>query len=453
MDNSEKDRYKKMLIGNEEMFFSDLENGRYDYISENFIKACDLINLERDEEKRLGKLKKLNKIFIQVLLDRIKVIQAKNNNSEEQVKEGTGTIEKLYGKQEEVTPYETLGMNLDCVKTMSAKGLDDELAKRFLGMMGIVEEKYCKIKEEFKNSKITYAKFKEYTNVIDEERQSYIEAYKKVATEYSRIKLEDQEGGVKLVKREKTPYDIFRITEETVGQIDAKYIDLSLSGLMKKQEDIFKKTMETGTFREQQTAMLTYVMYKNAYSQICNSNAREQYKQKKDEKQRKDEFVEQNNYLDSFKSDLISEVKEVDEENKEVIVLTDKEGKNIRIRQVGELEYKNWTTVTNYKLSKYEVSRLIEGKEVRDTVYLDIAEWELPAEDDKYLNPEYYEYAANELFSEDSLAKAKANFGYLNSEGEINDAFNQEQFSAVMVAQIQTMMSRENNLNNKEPSK
>ena len=198
----------------------------------------------------------------------------------------------------------------------------------------------------------------------------------------------------------------------------------------------------------------------DAYKKIKTKEARDSYerelkeiKKQEDERNRQSDLRKNYKIAQYYNPNLIDQVKytsfEISEEEKIKqekekkrklsVQLVRKDGTEVTVERIGELEYRN---IFNQMatLDAYRITRTVNGEKKWDVRYtnLNMGDLSRNPKTGELQNKEYYDFVANVFLSEDSIEGTKYNEGYLgealkNKDGDyFHDLRNVEELSAVM---------------------
>lgn len=123
------------------------------------------------------------------------------------------------------------------------------------------------------------------------------------------------------------------------------------------------------------------------------------------------------------------------------VIISRENGQEMLVQQVGRIGYEESFGVKD-EIGEYEITRIIEGEEKTDKVYipgLNISELFVDEKTGAFLNEAYYKFIANEMLSEEAIREcSKYNNGYLGESLKDNNGNyfryldGREELSAVM---------------------
>lgn len=277
--------------------------------------------------------------------------------------------------------------------------------------------------------------------------------------------------------RKKTPFEILNLFEDSMqfrtDDENDKMIKDRVENLLMLYEQQMKSTNDFKIKLKIRTKILET---KSAYEMLKTSERRKEYANREEKSKKEKNVEERYSHVSEYKSEFIYDKedlksksikdKRIEREEKisEECVFIDKDNRELRIRQIGRINFQNWSIVNNVFINEYEVKREIDGEEKIDIVYinLDIEDFEKNIAIDKntgrLVNPDYYDCIANELLAEETIEGSKYNGGFLggiikdkNGEYHITLAdeklppAEKEQMTAVMILkQLQEREKEEN---------
>ena len=326
------------------------------------------------------------------------------------------------------------------------------------------KDRIKEIKEEHKKQ---IAKLK---TDYEAKRKKIIGAYKQLATKGLREIYEENKeyNSTRLYLNGNTAYDFFAISEQEIYSLNADKADSIIKEVYDKFVECYERAITDPEVDEEIKIELKndLLQAQKYYKKICDMNSRMQYKDELDlmEKTEKikinEAYIKQKcSKVDQFDPYLIKSVKVINSKkvkallykrstNPVTLSLPDKKNRDILLAKTGEILFKTSSDDISSYISEYEVSRIVNGKEIIDRIYanLDLTKLSIDEENNIPNNSEYYDCVVNELLSEVVIRGSKYNKGYVggvekNKNGQYQiilakkelDSIEKEELAAVMI--------------------
>ena len=240
----------------------------------------------------------------------------------------------------------------------------------------------------------------------------------------------------KVGMKKETAYDVLNTTEEAVQRRTEKENDQFLRERRDQLHDYYKTMLDdSSNYSDRSKIELMMQKIMESYQKVMTAEKRKIYQQQlqqerqEEENQiRKQEIKEKYSHTAEFNPSLIAKaenliearmvVRQKTKEQAEEHVYTNKENQKIKVKQTGNILFKN-TFGAQLQVSEYEITRKIEEQEKKDSIYTDSLVFPELSQDKKTgkpINPKYYDCVINQLLSEEMIEGAKYNGGYI---GEI----------------------------------
>lgn len=381
--------------------------------------------------------------------------------------------------------YKRIGTNKQAVDydiNRNKRSMGEKIAfvkEKYEYQMQMIENRKKVARNQNDNEKLEELK-------ADEEAISY--AYQQIK---SSILEQENEGKSDKTKQQdritrnfkkKTPFEVLDLLKESMQHRTDEQNDQLIEDRKKQLLSFYQKKLEDAKdFKEKLKIRTQMLEIENAYELIVTADKRRKYAKQEEEQVEEEEkaknlqqkyshISEYNSYLinnrkntgnNSLQNKMVKRQKKLSEE----AVFIDKGNRKLRIRQIGRIDFENWTSVNQFFINEYEVKREINGEEKTDIVYINLDFRDLKnslAVDEKtgtLMNPDYYNCIANELLAEDTIQGSKYNGGFLggietdkNGKNHITLAneklppMEQEQMTAVIIMQQKEKSMKEENV-------
>lgn len=423
------------LIGSKEYTEQEIDEYMDKFIEERYERAASLIQRKKmPYEKELLKLK--------TSLSKIEWLE----NQENRILELEQFLQEVQD-METMQEYKSLEVEYSRQKRL--------YQKEYFGLTQL-DRQVRQNKEECKNMIL------EYENIIlgiEEEQNQLANVYEQIKSQELRDlyeqsvneKLKREQGNRKIINFEKfcnrkntitaTAYSILHISERELRTGNEEEIDQKIE--MKKEEliNMWTERIEKAKGDKSKNFFKTKIRIEsiiqeiqNAYELINTAAKREQYltkleeqKREMEEERRERKIENKYSHAEEYNPGLIASSKKSEQQilwNKMVrrldkngneYIYEDEEGREIRIKKTGEVIYVNGGG-GKISVDEYEITRIIDGEEIKDIIYTDTIKHILLSRDKETgmpIDPKYYNCVVNELLSEEAIEGSKYNGGYI----------------------------------------
>lgn len=270
-------------------------------------------------------------------------------------------------------------------------------------------------------------------------------------------------------------YETLDITRKSCQMRSEQENDKIIKQNKEKLERFYSSLItQKSTFSDREKIDLELEKISESYELIKTADMRKQYNEELDrqeqeikERKRKNAIKEKYCHISEYNPELIDTFKTGEKqeekavakrltENSPIIYLRGK--RNIHLRKISEIAFRNCTGIVTSYINGYEVTRDVDGEEVKNIVYTNLLlpELAINKETEEPLNKKYYDCVINKLLSEDTIEGSKYNNGYIgmveqdeNGDYDITlgkeklNSSEQEMLTAVMIIQEREEVSIE----------
>ena len=232
---------------------------------------------------------------------------------------------------------------------------------------------------------------------------------------------------------EETAYDFFDISEEDLKNTSPEKLDIKLKKIRDSKIEKYKKILNISniTFSEKKKIELLILKVDEYYTQIDTLEKREKYNIFLDEKEQEEvqkiyqkQIKNKYSHISEYNPELIDTLKNEEEKQRKAIekkeidkspIIYLYDDRNIRLRKISEIIFRNFTGVSTSYINGYEVARDVNGQEIKNIIYTNLSLPELAIDEEKEqpINKQYYDCVVKKLLAEDTIEGSKYNSGYI----------------------------------------
>lgn len=267
---------------------------------------------------------------------------------------------------------------------------------------------------------------------LEREVQEVFFAYQKLKSEdlrkenHKEITKEKQvEEKITPIYKRKSPFEVLDINEEDIEG----FTDGQIDGIIKKiRDDLIAQcskeldSIPFALFSKRMKVERRLKEIEEAYERVSTADKRQECKeQEQKQKERKIRTDEYNPYLindisNSDRKSLLGKIVRREEELSREYSYKDNENRQLRMKQTGVIKFQDSRGVGERCIGEYKITRVIDGREIVDTIYTNLPTIGLNIINEKTgdpIKPEYYDCFVNKLLAEDTIEASRSNGGFI----------------------------------------